>query len=107
MYNNTLDLRRKLYNLEGESGTLPGSWDFLDTNRSVEEVGAGDRFRRTAKDFAIQIQFKDIISSQKAKEIQHCSKLKCLKWSTIITNTIIIVICVGVLSERLYGCLSR
>jgi hypothetical protein len=101
MFDNTSILRRKLYSLESESGTVAGSLGFLDTKRSVREISG------SAKDIAIKIKLEDTREIQNLKEIANHSKVKCLKWYTLATNFILILVCVAVLADRVYECLCR
>ena len=107
MYSNTSEKLRTVHNLQSESETLSGSLGYLESMRSVEEIVAESRRKRTAKDIAIRMQFKDLGSIQKTKEMSNNSKLKCLKWCKMTTNAILILVCVGALSERVYECISR
>lgn len=110
MYNNTSELRRKLYTMKNESGTLGGTLG-LDRRAfrdlTLDSKSSGKEICRSAKDIAAKIQLKGIGGIQKTKEIANDSKVKCLKWYTMATNFILILVCVVVLADRVNECLSR
>ena len=107
MYKNTSKKCSKHSNLESESGRHPGSLGDLDSTISVEEIYADDQRKRTTKDIATQSPFNDTGVIQRTKSIASNSKVKYLSWCTMTTNTILILICVAVLSERVYECFYR
>ena len=54
-----------------------------------------------------QVATKDNSKEEMSKRVLTCSRQKWIKWYTIVTNFILIIICVSLLADRMYKCFSR